>query len=141
MNEISSIIKKIDLAATQKNYKELEDLINSMELTEQLGIHSLLNRSTIKVITDNKDIINVHSSAKEHIIWFYFNNLLWSGEVLDQLIDIYKEEHYLALESIVISAIKSDEIELNQISKLESTFNSKEFIKQIERWKQRNGID
>ncbi len=34
--DISSIIKMIDIAATQKDYKEMELLINSMDLTDQL---------------------------------------------------------------------------------------------------------
>ncbi|TYA13510.1 hypothetical protein FRY98_12735 [Paenibacillus faecis] len=140
MFDSSSIIKMIDIAATQKNYKEIEKLINMMDIRVQHGIHSLLNESTIEVITENKDNINIASSVKEHIIWFHFYKVPWSDEMLDKLIKIYKEERYLALESRVISAIKSDEIDHSQINKLESTFSSKEFIKQIEIWKKRNSL-
>ncbi|MBE9916467.1 hypothetical protein G8C92_20830 [Paenibacillus donghaensis] len=140
MSDITTILKTIDMAAIQKNYKEIEKQINLMDISDQHGIHSLLHESTIEVITENKDEINIASSVKEHIIWFYFYKLAWSDNMMDQLIKIYKEESYLALESRVISAIKSDEINDSQIHKLESTFSSKEFQKQIERWKRRNGI-
>lgn len=139
MFDSSSIIKMIDAAATQKNYKEIEKLINVIDIHVQHEIHSLLNESTIEVITENKDSINIASSVKEHIIWLHFYKLSWSDEMLDKLINIYKEERYLALESRVISAIKSDEIDVSQLNKLENTFSSKEFIKQIESWKKRNG--
>lgn len=140
MSDTSSIIKMIDIAAAQKNYKEIEKLINIMNISVQHGIHSLLDESTIEVITKNKDNINIASSVKEHIIWLHFYKLPWSDEMLDQLIKIYKEERYLALESRVISAIKSDEIDVSQINKLESIFSSKEFINQIESWKKRNSL-
>ncbi|MGM1048115.1 MAG: hypothetical protein ACQEXX_18510 [Bacillota bacterium] len=130
----------IDIAATQKNYKEIEKQINTMDINDQHGIHSLLNESTIEVITENKDYINIASSVKEHIIWFHFYKLSWSDDMLDQLIKINKEERYLALESRVMSAIKSDEIDVSQIYKLESIFSSKEFIKQVESWKKRNSL-
>ncbi|SDG37116.1 hypothetical protein SAMN04488542_13842 [Fontibacillus panacisegetis] len=138
MSNISSIIKMIDMAATQKNYKEVENLISVLDISDQHGIHSLLKETTIKVITENKDKINIAYSVKEHIIGFHFYKLSWSDDMLDQLIKIYKEERYLALESRVISAIKSDEIIVSQLNKLESIFSSKEFIKQIESWKKRN---
>ncbi|MNW49098.1 hypothetical protein D3C74_265010 [compost metagenome] len=128
----------IDMAATQKNYKEVGNLISVLDISDQHGIHSLLKETTIKVITENKDKINIDYSVKEHIIWFHFYKLCWSDDMLDQLIKIYKEERYLALESRVISAIKLDEINVSQINKLESIFSSKEFIKQIESWKKRN---
>ncbi|WP_410769516.1 hypothetical protein [Fontibacillus sp. BL9] len=140
MSDISTLIKMIDMAAVQKKYKEIEKQINLMDISDQHEIHSLLHESTIEVITENKDEINIASSVKEHIIWFHFYNLTWSDEMLDQLIKIYKEERYLALESRVVSAIKSDEINDSQIQKLESIFSSKEFRKHIERWKKRNGI-
>lgn len=77
MSDISSIIKLIDIAATQKNYKEIEKLINMMDIRVQHEIHSLLNESTIEVITENKDNINIASSVKEHIIWLHFYKLSW----------------------------------------------------------------
>lgn len=140
MSDISTIIKTIDMAAVQKNYKEIEKQIKLMDISDQHGIHSLLHESTIEVITENKDEINIALSVKEHIIWFHFFKLPWSDDMMDQQIKIYKEERYLALESRVISAIKSDDINDSQIHKLESIFSSKEFQKQIERWKKRNGI-
>ncbi|WP_435921101.1 hypothetical protein [Paenibacillus sp. DYY-L-2] len=137
---MGSIIERIDLAAAQMNYKEIERLINAMDLSDQLEIHSLLNSSTIKAITKNKNEIHIDSSVKEHMIWFYFHGLSWSDKMLDQLIQIYNEEHYLALESIVIRAIKTNEVKMNQIDRMESAFSSKEFQKQIKSWKQRNGL-
>ncbi|KOR90294.1 hypothetical protein [Paenibacillus solani] len=140
MSDISSVIKMIDNAAIQQDYKEIEKLIKILDISDQHELHSLLNEKTIEVITEHKDKINIASSVKEHIVWFHFYKLSWSDEMLDQLINIYKEEHYLALESRVISAMKSDEIDVSQIEKLECVFSSLEFKKQIENWKKRNSL-
>ncbi|KOP67332.1 hypothetical protein AMS62_20330 [Bacillus sp. FJAT-18019] len=140
MSDISSVIKMIDNAALQQDFKEIEKLIKILDISDQHELHSLLNKKTIEVITEHRGKINIASSVKEHIIWFHFDKLSWSEEMLDQLINIYKEEHYLALESRVISAMKSDEIDVSQIDKLECVFSSLEFKKQIENWKKRNSL-
>lgn len=57
MSDISSIIKLIGIAAIQKNYRKIEKLISIMDISVQHEIHSLLDDSTIEVITENKDIL------------------------------------------------------------------------------------
>lgn len=66
MNDKAQIIKRIDLAAAQKNNIEIEKLIHAMDLSDQLEIHSLLNSSTIKAITENKDDIHIDESNRQN---------------------------------------------------------------------------
>ncbi|GIO13840.1 hypothetical protein J19TS2_33950 [Cohnella xylanilytica] len=62
------------------------------------------------------------------------SKLNWSDEVLSRIIQIYKHETYIALESLVISAIKLDEIEDYQIEMILNVFDTKEIKREVEKW-------
>ena len=108
-----------------------------MPLSDQMGIHSLLNTDTLEFITYNKDNLYVDSGVKEHIVWYYFCKVEWSDQKLSEIIKIYKQDKYLALESRVVSAIKKDEVNENQVLQIQEVFDSKEIEKQIKKWNER----
>jgi RNA 3'-terminal phosphate cyclase len=57
---------------------------------------------------------------------------------LEEVIKIYEQERFIAMESIVVSALKEDKVGEHQIEKIRRAFNTKEVKKQIDRWLKRN---
>jgi len=133
ITDTTQIVDQINHAATCGQIKKIESFINSMALEEQLGLHGLLNPAAIETIANNIDILNIDRGVKEHIIWYYLSKLNWSDEVLSRIIKIYKHENYIALESLVISAIKLDEVEDYQIEMILNVFDTKEIKREIEK--------
>ncbi|WP_028596246.1 hypothetical protein [Paenibacillus assamensis] len=137
IKNIIQIAERINQAAMKNQVKEIETLINEINISEQMGIHSFLDIRGLETITNNKDILNIHPGVKEHVIWLYFCKVEWSDHNFSELIRIYREEKYLALESRIVSALKEDEVNENQIGKIQEVFNSKEIEKQLKKWNER----
>ncbi|MGG1617344.1 hypothetical protein [Paenibacillus sp. NRS-1781] len=72
------------------------------------------------------------------MIWYYFRQQEWTEAVLEEVIKIYEQERFIAMESIIVSSLKEDKVEEHQIEKIRRAFNTKEVKKQIDRWLKRN---
>lgn len=134
----SSFIDYLEKASLKRDIKEVERLIHSLDLLEQLGLHGELNVETLKVIKDYRDQIHVSKHVKEHMIWYYFSQQEWTEEVLEEVSEIYEQEGFIAMESLVVSALKENQIEKQQIEKIKRVFDTKEVKKQINKWEERN---
>lgn len=137
--ENSLFIHQMETAGLNKEIKELERLIRSLSLSDQLGLHSKLSLQTLEVIKDYKDQIDIRKHVKEHMIWYYFSQQEWREAVLEEIIHVYNEEGFIAMESIVVSALKEDQVEEHQIETIRKAFDTKEVKKQINKWLERNG--
>ncbi|WP_339324662.1 hypothetical protein [Paenibacillus sp. FSL W8-0194] len=137
--DLLSVISRIETAASNHHMKELERLIHSLDISDQLGLHGELSLKTLKVIKDHKDQVNINKAVKEHMIWYYFSQQEWSDSILAEVIKIYEQEGFIALESIVISALKENKVLDHQIETIRKAFKTKESIKQIGKWVERNG--
>lgn len=133
----SLFIHQIETAGLNKKIKEIERLIRSLSLSDQLGLHSKLSLRILEVIKDNKDQIDIHKSVKEHMIWYYFSQQEWREAVLEEVIHVYNEEGFIAMESIVVTALKEDQVEEYQIQTISKAFDTKEVKKQINKWLER----
>lgn len=101
-------------------------------------MHGELNVETLKVIKDYRNQIHISKHVKEHMIWYYFSQLEWTEEVLEEVSGIYEQEGFIAMESLVVSALKENQIEKQQIEKIKRVFDTKEVKKQINKWEERN---
>lgn len=137
ITDTAQMVEQINHAATCGQIKKIESLINSMALDEQLGLHGLLNPAALETITNNIDILQIERGVKEHIIWYYLSKLNWADELLSRIIQIYKHENFIALESLVINAIKLDEVEDDQIEMILNVFDTKEINREVEKWIER----
>lgn len=137
--ENSLFIHQMETAGLNKEIKELERLIRSLSLSDQLGLHGKLNIQTLEVVKDYRDQINIHKHVKEHMIWYYFSQQEWREEFLEEVINIYGKEGFIAMESIIVSALKEDQVEEHQIETIRKAFDTKEIEKQINKWCERKG--
>ncbi|OBR68945.1 hypothetical protein A7K91_15065 [Paenibacillus oryzae] len=116
----------------------MERLIKSIDISDQLGLHGELGIEALRTIKDNRDQLNIDESVKEHMIWYYFTKQDWSDSILAEVIKIYEQNSYIALESTVVSALKQGNVEEHQIEIIRRAFNKKEIVKQIGKWLERN---
>ncbi|MUG46444.1 hypothetical protein [Paenibacillus woosongensis] len=126
---------------------EINDIISQHELSEQLELHGSINKKQLARLYSVLNLVHMDSSVKEHITWNYFKNkcdetdtTYINEELLEEIVETYRESKYLGLESLIIDALKTDKIQLNQISKLEKCFFSKAFIKESVAFKHREII-
>lgn len=103
----------------------------------------VFNKQQLARLYSVLNLVHMDSSVKEHITWNYFKNKCdetdtsyISEELLKEIVETYTESKYLGLESLIIDALKTDKIQLNQISILEKSIFSKAFIKESVAFKQ-----
>lgn len=126
---------------------EINDIISQHELSEQLELNGSINKQQLARLYSVLNLVHMDSSVKEHITWNYFKNkcdetdtTYISEELLKEIVETYTESKYLGLESLIIDALKTDKIQLNQISILEKSIFSKAFIKESVAFKHREII-
>ncbi|WP_168124006.1 hypothetical protein [Paenibacillus sp. HB172176] len=124
-------MKQITEFIANDEFHYIDDLIHSLEIDEQLSIHSILDRETLKYLTENIDKLKINDSVKEHILWSFYSEMEWTDELLVTLIEVYSVDRYIAVESIIVNAIKSDVIQNSQIDKIIKSFENKEIPKQL----------
>ncbi|WP_019635275.1 hypothetical protein [Paenibacillus fonticola] len=123
---------------------EINHIISQHKLSEQLELNGSINKQQLARLYSVLNLVHMDSSVKEHITWSYFKNkyeetntTYISKELLEEVVETYKDSKYLGLESLIIDALKTDKIQLNQISMLEKSFFSKAFIKEAVAFKHR----
>lgn len=123
---------------------EINHIISQHELSEQLELNGSINKQQLARLYSVLNLVHMDSSVKEHVTWNYFKNkyeetltTYISEELLDEIVENYRENKYLGLESLIVDALKTDRIQLNLISKLEKSFFSKAFIKESVAFKHR----
>lgn len=136
--DLSFIIKQIDFAASNRQLEEVDRLIKSLDIVEQMELHGQLNMESLAVIKDHKDLIHINKSVMEHMVWYYFSKQKLSDSILLEVMKIYEEEGFIALESTIVSALKDHKVNEHQIEIIQSRMNTKEVIKQIGKWMERN---
>ncbi len=142
MNQIntSAIIVKIEDAALNHHLADLEHWINKLDLSDQLELHRHLSRNALQIIREQRHQLAVNDGVKEHIIWYELSNQPWSDAVLVETIAIYQETSWVAMESIVLVALKKNKATEQQVRYIGDVFASKEVTRQIQRWKERQGL-
>ncbi|GAA0134691.1 hypothetical protein YSY43_15310 [Paenibacillus sp. YSY-4.3] len=123
---------------------EINDIISEHELSEQLELNGSINKKQLARLYSVLHLVDLDSSVKEHIAWDYFKNKYEetntryiSEDLLEEIVETYTKSKYLGLESVIIDALKTDRIQLNQILNLEKIFFSKAFIKESVAFKYR----
>ncbi len=142
MNQIntSAIIVKIEDAALNHHLADLEHWINKIDLSDQLELHRHLSRNALQIIREQRHQLAVNDGVKEHIIWYELSNQPWSDAVLVETIAIYQETSWVAMESIVLVALKKNKATEQQVRHIGDVFASKEVTRQIQRLKERQGL-
>lgn len=123
---------------------EINHIFSQHKLSEQLELHGSINKKQLARLYSVLNLVHMDSSVKEHITWYYFKNKCdetdtsyINEELLEEIVENYKESKYIGLESLIINALKTDRIQLNQISNLEKSFFSKAFIQESVAFKYR----
>jgi hypothetical protein len=133
--------KEIHILVLQDDRTRLSDLINSLSVSDQLSIHTELDLESLRYITENRENLTLNYNALEHIVWNYYRQLPWSDELLIILLEEFKKERFIALESIIISAIKNDKTTREQIELISPEFTDKEIIRQLFFWEIRKKVN
>ncbi len=142
MNQIntSAIIVKIEDAALNHHLADLEHWINKLDLSDQLELHRHLSRNALQIIREQRHQLAVNDGVKEHIIWYDLSNQPWSDAILAETIAIYQDTSWIAMESIVLVALKQNKATAQQVRHIGDVFASKEVTRQMQRWKERQGL-
>lgn len=143
MNE--TILIQIEHALEDHSIKEdkltnqLNRLISILEIEEQADLHGHLSKKQIVQFYNLLPALEIHPSAKEHMTWKYFNDRVsdecrkssyLSEQLLEELSASYRQDNFLALESIVIGCLKADRIDPEHVAGLETLFSGKTFSKE-----------
>jgi len=107
--------KQLDELAIRDQADSINQRILSLPSSDQLSIHGLLDPGTLEYITVNRGRFTFDDAVKEHIAWAFYRNQEWSDALLLRLIKEYKQDPYVALESIIISAVTRDQATKEQI--------------------------
>jgi hypothetical protein len=106
----------------------------TLNTSDQLQLHSQLHFESLKFITEHKDQMNLPNDAIEHIIWFHYSSQEWTDELLLRIIEEYKKEPFIALESLIIRGLKHDSVTTNQYDIIDKFFPGKEIKRQLFFW-------
>ncbi|WP_322904772.1 hypothetical protein [Paenibacillus campi] len=116
---------------------KMERLINLLNVSDQLELHGELSFQALKVIKDYRHQLAISDAVKEHVIWCYFSKQSWSDAMLEEVGTIYQETSFMAMESIVLIALKQNKVTEQQVAYIQNVFSTKEVWKQIKRWQER----
>lgn len=140
-----TILTKIGQALEDHFLKEeqrtnhLNRLISILEIGGQAELHGHLSKKQIVQLYHLLPSLEIHPSAKEHMTWKYFNDRVsdecrkssyLSEQLLEELSASYRQDNFLALESIVIDSLKADRIDPEHLAGLENLFSGKTFRKE-----------
>lgn len=125
--------------------QEINGMIKRMDAGEQLELYGHLSPTAIlrKYPILNELSLNVH--AKEHLAWSYFRHRIygteaWGEELLGEMIGVYAQFRYLAIESLFVEMLKHDRLSLKQLDQADQIFTGKAFIKEAKAFKCRHKI-
>ncbi|GIO70414.1 hypothetical protein NYE48_05075 [Paenibacillus sp. FSL M7-1455] len=119
----------ISQACDRSDIHKIQDLINSLDISEQLDIHGFLRKIDLEFITTNIDSLEINDGVKEHIVYTILSRTNWSDDLLGEIIKIYQSYGFIAMESLVITAIKQDIITSPQLSLILLIFSGSKAIK------------
>ncbi|MFD0675602.1 MULTISPECIES: hypothetical protein [unclassified Paenibacillus] len=134
------VSKHIQELVLEDQTELIDKLINSLSISEQLSIHGTLEFSSLEYITRKMGQLTISYSVKEHILWSYYQQLDWSDDMLLKLIQEFRQDNFSALESLVIRAIKNDQVTKEQVNLIFNEFYNKEVERQIYFWSMRNKL-
>ena len=125
----TEIIQLICQACDRTDINTIQDLINSLDISEQLGIHGYLRKIDLEFITINIDSLEINDGVKEHIVYSNLSRMNWSDKLLGEIVKIYKSYGFIAMESLVITAIKQDIITPTQLKLILLIFSGSKAIR------------
>lgn len=103
--------------------KRVNELLSKIEDREQLSLHSILSKDALQFIYRNRsDVFFNGEGAREHVLWRYFSDQMAGNPVsedfLESLLQEFRATKYIGLESVVVSALKSDLLTEMQVLKV-----------------------
>ncbi|MFP4978657.1 hypothetical protein ACE6ED_24845 [Paenibacillus sp. CN-4] len=103
--------------------KKVNELLSKIEDREELSLHSILSKNALQFIYRNRsEILFTGEGVREHVLWRYFSDQIAENPVsedfLESLLQEYKATKYIGLESVVVSALKSDLLTEMQVLKV-----------------------
>lgn len=105
------------------------------QLENPYDLHGQLSFKALENFYRNRSKFQLADSAKEHIIFKYLSELVDNGMISDplltELIHLYYETKYLAVESILVRLIKNKQINQDQANTIHQHFKDSEIQKQI----------
>lgn len=115
----------------------IAEIISSCEIGIQFELQSKISEKALELIVTHREKLNLCQEIKDHFVWSFYREAIGkSGSNIDShlLNDIlveYTRTKSIALESIIIQAIKSDVLTKAQISKAKDIFTSLIFNKEV----------
>jgi len=135
--DIQQIIEGINEHVVQKELTKLKLLIHSLPLSEQLTLHQYIPVSSLVYLLEHRAQLSLHSGVIEHMMWRYYQQLHWSTAMLQDLLADYQRERFIALQSIVIEAIKNDKLTEDQEKLIVENMSHPEIHRQLLFWQMR----
>jgi hypothetical protein len=131
---LNSVLEK---GSSSEQLLAANEILRRLDVSEQMEIHNKISVTALRNLFAILHDVTLVPEAKEHITWYYFRELvkqkegLLSDDLLEEIIDYYRRNKYLALESLVIEALKEDRITTKQTIKCTEVFQSRAFNKEL----------
>jgi len=149
------MIQKIEDEKDEQEFLlQIKSFLDSIPDEERRRIPEAFSQNMINRIYPVMNELNFSEEVQEHLIWAYFKNKLdekesLDGHLLSEILNKYKEKRLLAIESVIITAIKEDKVSITQLGTIREFFNdhgllsekvfSKESLSLQARLKSKNG--
>ncbi|WP_426454368.1 hypothetical protein ACP26L_17305 [Paenibacillus sp. S-38] len=120
-------------AGDESVFDQVEAHLQALELSEQLQIHNLLEVESLRLIYCFRERSSLDDSVLEHLIWRYFQLELtlegnrYTDAFLNELLAEYSRRRWLAVESLVIRALKEDRLSEAQAKAADLVLTSKAY--------------
>lgn len=139
MQEIARQINGLaetNLGEAETTAVKITDLLAQLDPSGQQQIHSLLSYPALKLIYELREDLHLAGEAREPLIWWYFrtelrrNDNRFDSVLFSMLLEEAAKHYTVALESIIIQALKSDALTSDQVSDAGRVFSSQAFLKE-----------
>lgn len=108
-----------------------------MPLNEQLDLQQLLPDASLAYILEHRQLLSLRSEVIEHMLWRHYQQSVWSTSLLQELLAEYRRERFIALESVVIEAIKRNKLTEQQAALIIENMPNSEVKRQLLLWQMR----
>lgn len=132
MKRINNLLEQSHAESTDPT-AQLEPLLQSLSAQEQMRLPEALSTLAVERLYPIMGELGLPLSLQEHLLWGYFrektsSTLMLSDELLAEILHQHRENKRVVVESLVITAIKEEQISLEQLHTIRCFFQQSELL-------------
>lgn len=121
-------------SSTHVRIEKINELLVGSSIDDQHMLGSFLSFEALEEIYRVRGDLLLSNSVEEHLLFSYFlkaSKTSVTNELIQNVIEEYKRNMYVSLESVIVEWIKNEKLSPEQIEVAKQNFNDKEVVKQL----------